>query len=74
MEPNGTLDSNPHPFRYSRDQILALWDEDKVRETPIELVEMSEGGGVMVSKGAARPVGLRDMTDMEKKVRSLPSS
>ena len=57
-----------HPFRYSREQILGVYDEDKVRDVPIELVEVLEGGGVLVQKGANRPVGLRELTDDEKKV------
>lgn len=60
---------NPHPFRYSREQILSLFDESKFKERPIELVEMAEGGGVLVSQSVNRPVGMRDLTDAEKKVR-----
>ena len=63
-EQNGT-DPNPHPFRYSREQILALWDEDKVKNTPIELKEMLNG--VLVSKSLVKPVGLRDINEVEKK-------
>lgn len=60
---------NPHPFRYSREQILSLFDESKFKERPIELVEMAEGGGVLVSQSVNRPVGMRDLADTEKKVR-----
>lgn len=60
---------NVHPFRYSREQILSLFDESKFKERPIELVEMAEGGGVLVSQSVNRPVGMRDLTDTEKKVR-----
>ena len=60
---------NLHPFRYSREQILALWDEDQVKQTPIELMEMLDTGGELVSKSVVRPVGLRGMTEEEKKVR-----
>lgn len=60
---------NAHPFRYSREQILGLFDESKFKERPIELVEMAEGGGVLVSLSLNRPVGMRDLTDAEKKVR-----
>ena len=66
-EANATV--NLHPFRYSREQILALWDDDQVKETPIELMEMLATGGELVSKSVARPVGLRDLTEVEKKVR-----
>jgi len=64
----GNGESNPYPFRYSREQILALWDEDKVKETPIELAGMLDSGGVHVSKKVAKPVGLRDLAEVEKKV------
>lgn len=71
-ESNGTGHAEvPHPFRYSREQILALWDEDKVRETPIELADMMPGGGVLLSQGVIRPNGLRELSDVEKKVSSL---
>lgn len=66
-EPNGHGEK-PHPFRYSREQILGLWDEEKVRDTPIELVDLGDGG-VLVSKTVIRPIGLRELTDQEKKVR-----
>lgn len=59
---------NGHPFRYSRDQILALWDEEKVKEVPIELAELMEHGGVLVSREAVKPIGLRELSDVEKKV------
>ncbi|WVR09078.1 hypothetical protein IAU60_006139 [Kwoniella sp. DSM 27419] len=68
QEPNLNKENGAHPFRYSREQILALFDESKYKETPIELVEMAEGGGVLVSKSMNRPVGLRDLTDIEKKL------
>jgi PERQ amino acid-rich with GYF domain-containing protein len=67
-------DPNPHPFRYSRDQILALWDEEKVKNTPIELAEMLDNGGVLVSKVVNKPIGLREMSDIEKKVSRLHNS
>jgi PERQ amino acid-rich with GYF domain-containing protein len=67
---NGGGGPKPHPFRYSRDQILALWEEDKVKDTPFELAEMLDNGGVLVSRAVAKPVGLRDLTETEKKVGS----
>jgi len=70
-ETNGKVDPNHHPFRYSREQILALWDEDKVKETPIELVEMLDVGDVLVSKSVERPVGLGELSEVEKKVCQL---
>ncbi|WWD21157.1 hypothetical protein CI109_105640 [Kwoniella shandongensis] len=71
QEPNGAGGGEPtaHPFRYSREQILALFDESKFKERPIELVEMAEGGAVLVSsKGINRPVGMRDLSEVEKKL------
>ncbi|WWC91225.1 uncharacterized protein L201_006167 [Kwoniella dendrophila CBS 6074] len=74
QEPNNTLNGGgpkengtSHPFRYSREQILNLFDENKFKERPIELVEMAEGG-VLVSKAVNRPIGLRDLSDIEKKL------
>ncbi|WVF65563.1 hypothetical protein IAT40_000292 [Kwoniella sp. CBS 6097] len=68
-EPNNqqNTENGAHPFRYSRDQILALFDESKFKERPIELVELAEGG-VLVSKSVNRPVGLRDLSEIEKKL------
>lgn len=65
---NGDADPSPFPFRYSREQILAVWDEDKFKERPIELLQLAESGAVLVSKNVVKPVGLRDLTDLEKKV------
>lgn len=48
--------------------MLGLWDEEKVRNTPIELVDMLENGGVLVSKSVIRPIGLRDLNETERKV------
>lgn len=63
-----------HPFRYGRDEILALWDEERVKEVPIELAELLEHAGVLVSKDAVKPVGMRDINDVEKKVCLSPAS
>ncbi|KAL7421333.1 kinesin-like protein [Cryptotrichosporon argae] len=57
-----------HPFRYTREQMLALWDEDKVRDRPIELVDIAEAGSVIVSKDIVKPVGRRELSDIEKKI------
>ena len=74
-EPNGTGHGEVrHPFRYSREQILALWDEEKVKETPIELVDMLDGQGVLLAQGVVRPNGLRELSDIEKKVSRDGSS
>ena len=64
---NGTS-PNPHPFRYSREQILGLYDEDKFKSTPIELVELLEQKSVLVSPHINRPIAMRELTDTEKKV------
>lgn len=58
---------NPYPFRYSKEQILALFDEEKVKGTPIELVDLREKGSVLVAPHANRPIGLRELTEAEKK-------
>lgn len=63
---NGTS-LNPYPFRYSREQILNLFDEDKVKGTPIELVSLLEQGSVLVAPHANQPIGMREMTEAEKK-------
>ncbi|WOO84946.1 GYF domain-containing protein mpd2 [Vanrija pseudolonga] len=65
--PNGGGDGGP-PFRYSREQILAVWDEDKFKDRPIELVKMAESGGVLVSKDIVKPQGLRELSELEKRV------
>jgi len=62
---------NPHPFRYSREQILGLYDEEKFKSTPIELVELLEQGSVLVSPHINRPIAMRELTDAEKKA-SVP--
>jgi PERQ amino acid-rich with GYF domain-containing protein len=59
---------SPYPFRYSREEILAVWDEDKVRERPIELLQLADSGAVIVSQSVVKPVGLRDLSELEKKV------
>lgn len=63
---NGEADPSPFPFRYSREQILAVWDEDKFKERPIDLLTLSES--VIVSPTVVKPVGLRDLSELEKKV------
>lgn len=70
---NGGADPSPHPFRYSRDQILAIWDAEKYKERPIELMQMAEteNGAVLVSKAIVNPVGLRELSDTEKRVSNL---
>lgn len=58
---------NPHPFRYSREQILGLYDEEKFKTTPIEFVDLLEQGSVLVSSHINRPIAMRELTDIEKK-------
>lgn len=72
------------PFRYSRETMLALFEEDKVRARPVELMEWAqvrsnnsgrvggEGEGVtsiILSGKAGLPMGLVEWTVEEKKVR-----
>jgi PERQ amino acid-rich with GYF domain-containing protein len=68
---NNGASLNPHPFRYSREQILGLFDEDKFKSTPIELVELLEQNSVLVAQHVNRPVGMRELTDAEKKASSI---
>lgn len=71
------------PFRYSRETMLALFDEDKIRERPLELTEWAthrsnnsghagkEDEGVtsiILSEKAGIPMGLVEWTVDEKKV------
>jgi PERQ amino acid-rich with GYF domain-containing protein len=62
---------NPHPFRYSRDQILGLYDENKFKDVPMELLDLLDQNGILVSKQPVKPVGLRELTEGEKKVSQL---
>lgn len=55
-------------FRYSKEFMLGLWDEDKVRDMPIELVQLLDDGRVLVSKTVQRPVGLREQTEAERRL------
>ena len=48
--------------------MLALWDEQKVKERPIELTDIGAGAEILVSKAVVKPVGLRDLSEVEKKV------
>ena len=71
-ESNAPGEPQAHPFRYSREQILALWDEEKVRETPVELTEVLSSGGVLAASSVVLPVGMRDLNEVEKKVGLVP--
>lgn len=62
---------NPHPFRYTREQILGLYDEEKVKNTPIEFIELLDRGLAVIAPQANRPVGARELSDGEKKVRQI---
>ncbi|GMK55830.1 hypothetical protein CspeluHIS016_0208860 [Cutaneotrichosporon spelunceum] len=70
--PNGGAHPSPYPFRYSREQILGIWDEDKFKERPIELMQIAEtdNGQVLVSKAIVQPVGLRELSEVEKRILS----
>ena len=65
---------NPHPFRYSRDQILGLYDENKFKDVPMELLDLLDQNGILVSKLPVKPVGLRELTEGEKKVSPVSQS
>lgn len=77
------------PFRYSRETMIALFDEDKIRERPLELMEWAmvrsnnsghagkENEGVtsiILSDKAGIPMGLVEWTAEEKKVSSASFS
>jgi PERQ amino acid-rich with GYF domain-containing protein len=65
---NNGASPNPHPFRYSREQIIAQFDEEKFKSTPIELVELLERGSVLVAPHVNRPIAMRELNETEKKV------
>lgn len=64
---NGT-DDPKLAFRYPREAMLGLWGEDKYTNLPIDLVQMLDEGGVLVSRDVVKPVGLKERTEAEKKV------
>jgi len=55
-----------HPFRYSRDDLLRIYREGSGRGGLGLEVERWEG---VVREVGGEPVGLREMSDYEKKVR-----
>jgi PERQ amino acid-rich with GYF domain-containing protein len=82
-------DNKARPFRYSREALLALFDEEKVRERPLELMEWAmhpnnnsghagaeEGGiaSIILSDKAGIPMGLVEWTSEEKKVSGACAS
>lgn len=58
----------PHPFRYTREQILGLYDEEKFKGMPIEFVDLLDRGLSVVATQPRRPLGMREVTEAEKKV------
>lgn len=62
---------NAHPFRYPKDQIYGLWDAEKVKEVPIELAGLMEHAALLVSTEVVKPIGMRDLNDIEKKVSQV---
>lgn len=59
---------DPHPFRYTREQILGLYDEEKFKGMPIEFVDLLDRGLSVVAPQPRRPLGMREVTEAEKKV------
>lgn len=58
------------PFRYSKEYMLGLYDEDKqkARELPFEF----ERWGVVFREEGGNPISLNPLTEMEKKLFALP--
>lgn len=54
-----------HPFRYSKEYMLGLWQENKDRELPIEF----ERWEVIFRPEAGMPSGLKDLDEVERRVR-----
>ncbi|KAJ9124188.1 hypothetical protein QFC22_000985 [Naganishia vaughanmartiniae] len=80
-------DNKARPFRYSREALLALFDEEKARERPLELMEWAmhpnnssghagaeEGGiaSIILSEKVGIPMGLVEWTSEEKKLFANP--
>ncbi|KAJ9106225.1 hypothetical protein QFC21_001369 [Naganishia friedmannii] len=80
-------DNKARPFRYSRETLLALFDEEKARERPLELMEWAmhpnnssghagaeEGGiaSIILSDKGGIPMGLVEWTSEEKKLFANP--
>ncbi|ORY24769.1 hypothetical protein BCR39DRAFT_545829 [Naematelia encephala] len=59
-----------HPFRYSAETMLSLWDEEKVKAVPIELFDLADGGAGLVSRVPRKPAGLGEFSEQQKKVCS----
>lgn len=58
-----------HPFRYSKGYMLGLWSDNKDRELPIEF----ERWEVIFRPDGGMPAGLKDMDEVEKRVRHVAS-
>ncbi|KIJ45088.1 hypothetical protein M422DRAFT_29937 [Sphaerobolus stellatus SS14] len=59
----------PNPFRYSKEEMLQVWREGGGRGGLGLEVEMWEG---VVKEVGGEPVGIREMTEGEKKLFALP--
>jgi hypothetical protein len=57
-----------HPFRYSRQEILSLFDASKFSAPPIELSHLASSQAVIYSENAVNPIGLRDVNEVEKRL------
>jgi PERQ amino acid-rich with GYF domain-containing protein len=66
---NGVVMDQVRPFRYSKEIMLSLYDPGLVKSRPLELLELAEGGGVVLSEKPNVPFGLTEWTEDEKKVR-----
>lgn len=60
---------DPYPFRYTREQIMGLYDEEKFKGMPIEFVDLLDRGLSVVAPQPRRPLGMRELSEAEKKVR-----
>ncbi len=66
--PNGIPMDDVRPFRYSKEAMLALYDSAAVKNRPLELMELVEGGGVVLSEKPNVPFGLTEWNEEDKKV------
>lgn len=62
---------NQKPFKYTRDEILRLYDEERFKGMPIEFADLLDRGLSVVAPQPNRPLGLRDMSEAQKKVGGL---
>jgi hypothetical protein len=65
--PNGIPLDEARPFRYSKEAMLALYDSVAVKNRPLELLELAEGGGVVLSGQPNVPFGFTEWSEEEKR-------